>query len=337
MIATDYGRAILLLVVPVGAAFSILRIEHLYATALAMGVLNMLFNIANRSMLPSLVARDELVEANSKLAVGRSASEVAGPGIGGILVQLLTAPLALVVDALTFVASALAIRSIRVPEPEPDHSSSGQDFVREALQGLALIWRSRVLLSIAGVVGGIAIFNAMFEAVWLLYVNKSLGLGPVTFGIIFSMGGVGLLLAALAADRVIVRVGVGRAIVIGVIMVGLSDLATPMAGGPTAAIIIILTAASFLFSIGATVSGVALVSLRQAVTPIPLQGRMNGAMNSLEIGLVPIGAVIGGVLGQTVGMRETLFLAAAGEMAVVLWILLSPVWSQRDLPEPSDA
>ena len=336
MIATDYCRAILLLVVPVGAAFDILGIEHLYAVALAMGVLNMLFGIANRSMLPSLVARDELVEANSKLAVGRSASEVAGPGIGGILVQLLTAPVALVADALTFLASALAVQSIRAPEPEPDHLSSGQDFFREALQGLALIWRSRVLLPVAGVVGGIAIFNAMFEAVWLLYVNKTLGLEPVTFGIIFSMGGIGLLLAALVADRVIGWLGIGRTIVIGVIMVGLSDLATPIAGGPVAAIIGILAAASFLFGVGATVSGVALVSLRQAVTPIALQGRMNGAMNSLEIGLVPVGALIGGVLGQTVGMRETLFLAAAGEMAVVLWVLFSPVWSQRDVAEPSD-
>ena len=337
MIATDYGRAILLLAVPVGAILGILRIEYLYAIALAIGLLNMLFSIANRSMLPSLVARDELVEANSKLAVGSSASEVAGPGIGGILVQLLTAPVALVVDALTFIASALAVQSIRAPEPQPEDSSSGQDFTREALQGLALIWRSRVLLPIAGVVGGIAVFNAMFEAVWLLYVNKTLGLEPFTFGIMFSMGGVGLMLAALTADRVIGRVGVGRAIVIGVMMVGLSDLATPIVGGSVVAIIVVLTAASFLFSVGATVYGVALVSLRQAVTAIPLQGRMNGAMNSLEVGLVAIGALIGGVLGQTIGLRETLFLAAAGEIAAVLWVLFSPVWSQRDLPEPSDA
>ena len=336
MIATDYGRSILLLAIPAGAVLDILRIEHLYTIALAMGLLNMLFNIANRSMLPSLVTRDELVEANSKLAVGSSAAEVAGPGAGGILVQLLTAPVALVIDALTFVASAIAIQSIRAPEPELEYSSSGQHFIREALQGLALIWRSRVLLPIAGVVGGIAIFNAMFEAVWLLYVNKALGLEPFTFGIMFSIGGVGLLLGALVADRFIDHVGVGRAIVIGVVIVGLSDLATPVVGGSAIAIIGVLTAASFLFSIGATISGVALVSLRQAVTPIPLQGRMNGAMNSLEIGLVPIGALIGGVLGQAMGMREILFLAAAGEIAAVLWVLFSPVWSQRDLPKPSD-
>ena len=335
MVAVDYGRATLLLAVPVAAVLGILSIYFLYATALAMGLLNMLFNIANRSMLPSLVARDELVEANSKLAVGSSASEVAGPGVGGILVQLLTAPVALIADALTFVASALAVQSIRTPEPQPGKSSNGQHFVREALQGLVLIRSSSVLLPIAGVVGGIAIFNAMFEAVWILYVNKVLGLEPLTLGIIFSMGGVGLLLGAVTAGRFIGRAGVGRAIVISVVMVGLSDLATPSVGGPTATIIVVLTASSFLFSVGATISSVALVSLRQAVTPISLQGRMNGAMNSLEIGLVPIGALVGGVLGQTIGMRETLFLAAAGEFAMVLWVLFSPVWSQHDLPEPN--
>ncbi len=336
MIATDYCRAILLLAVPIGATSSILRIEYLYVIALAMGLLNMLFDIANRSMLPSLVARNELVEANSKLAVGNSASEVVGPGIGGILVQLLTAPVALLVDALSFVASALALQAIRAKEPEPEDSSSGRDVVREALQGLALIWRSRVLLPIAGVVSAVAIFNAMFEAVWLLYVNKALEMEPFTIGIMFSMGGVGLLLGALSADRFIGWVGVGRAIVVGIVIVGLSDLATPLVGGPAITIIVVLTAASFLFSVGATVSGVALLSLRQAVTPISLQGRMNGAMNSLEIGLVPIGALMGGVLGHTIGMRETLLLAAAGEIAAVLWVLFSPVWSQRDLPEPSD-
>ena len=335
MIAADYGRAILLLAVPVGAVLDILSIYFLYAIALAMGLLSMLFNIANRSMLPSLVARDKLVEANSKLAVGSSASEVAGPGFGGILVQLLTAPIALIADALTFVASALAVQSIRAPEPQPEDSPSRHAFVREALQGLVLIRRSRMLLPVAGVIGGIAIFNAMFEAVWLLYVNRVLGLEPFTFGIMFSMGGFGLMLGALGADRFIGRVGVGRAIVIGVVIVGLSDMATPLIGGPAAVIIVVLTVASFLFSVGATITGVALVSLRQAVTPISLQGRMNGAMNSLETGLVPVGALIGGVLGQTIGMRETLFLATAGEIAAVLWVLFSPVWSQRALPEPS--
>jgi len=337
MIATDYGRALLLLAVPIAAAFHVLRIEYLYAIALGVGILRMFFSVANRSMLPSLVARDQLVEANSKLAIGRSASGVAGPGVAGVLVQLLSAPAALIVDAVSFVVSALAIRSIQAPEPEPEASPRGGDFVAEARQGLGLIWRSRVLLAIAGVVGGIAIFNAMFEAVWLLYVNKNLGVGPFAFGVMFSMSSVGFLLGAFVADRVIRWAGVGRAIVLGVVMVGLSDLATPLVGGSVVVVVALLTSANFFFGVGATVAGVSMESLRQATTPLRLQGRMNGVMNSLEVGLVPIGALIGGVLGQTIGLRPTLFLAAGGEIAAVIWLLLTPVWSLRDLPEPSDA
>ena len=188
MIATDYGRALLLLAIPVLAVLGVLRIEYLYVIALALGMLTLFFGVASRSMLPSLVAREELVEANSKLAIGRSASEVVAPGVGGILVQLFTAPVALIIDAVSFVLSALAIQSMRTPEPEPEASSGDGAFMREVLQGIDLVWRNRVLLAIAGVVGGIAVFNSMFEAVWLLYVSKDLELEPVTFGIMFSMG-----------------------------------------------------------------------------------------------------------------------------------------------------
>ena len=336
MIATDYGRALLLLAVPALAVLGVLRIEYLYVIALALGMLSLLFGVASRSMLPSLVAREELVEANSKLAIGRSASEVVAPGVGGILVQLFTAPVALIIDAVSFVLSALAIQSMRTPEPEPEASSGDGAFMREVLQGIDLVWRNRVLLAIAGVVGGIAIFNSMFEAVWLLYVSKDLALEPVTFGVMFSMGSVGFLAGAFVAERLMGWLGIGRAIVIGVVLAGLSDLATPLVGGSVIAIVTVLTTASFIFGIGATVSGIAQESLRMASTPLSLQGRMNGVMNALGMGLIPIGALIGGFLGETVGMRPTLFLAAGGELAAVLWLLLTPVWSLRDLPSQAE-
>ncbi len=230
MIAADYGRAVLLLAVPVGAAFDVLRIEYLYVIALAIGMLGLLFGIASRSMLPSLVA-PKGASGGQRQARHRSIRFGGhGAGRGRRPRQLFTAPVALIVDALTFVASAIAIQSIRAPEPEPAPSTD-QDFVKEAVQGLALIRRSRVLLPLAAVVGGVAIFNAMFEAVWILYVSKDLGLEPVTFGIIFSMGGVGFLLGALLANRIIGWTGIGRAVFLGVVIAALSDLATPLAGG----------------------------------------------------------------------------------------------------------
>ena len=141
---------------------------------------------------------------------------------------------------------------------------------------------------------------------------------------------------ALVAERVIGWIGIGRAIVLGVVMAGLSDLATPLVGGSVVVLVTVLTAASFIFGVGATVTGVAQESLRQASTPLSLQGRMNGVMSALGMGLIPVGALLGGMLGGTIGLRPTLFLAAVGELAAVLWVLVTPVWSLRDLPSQAE-
>ena len=332
MIIADYGRAILICTVPIAAGFQSLNIWHLYVVALSVGILNVLFSIASRSMLPSLIGRDDLVEANGKLEIGRSASLVSGPGIAGVLIRVFSAPIALIVDAMTFVVSAIAVQTIRAPEPKPSLSDEGGSFIREARAGLKLIARSDILLPIAVVVAGLSVFNAMFEAVWLLYVSKSLGVGPLAFGAIFSVSSVGFLAGAFVATRLIHRIGVGRALALGVVLAGLSDMATPLAAGPVIAVLVTLTTAMFVFGIGATVFNVSQVSLRQAFTPTQLQGRMHGAMNSLEVGLVPIGALLGGLLGETIGLRPTLFISSAGEMAGVIWLLFTPVWSLHDLP-----
>ena len=337
MLAADYGRALLLLSVPIAAGLQILRIEYLYAVALGIGTLGMLFRVANRSMLPSLVTRDQLVEANSKLAIGSSASQVAGPGVAGVLIHLVTAPVALIVDAATFVVSAIAIRGIRDADPEPEKPPTRGSFLREAREGLVVIGRSRVLLAVAVTIGAIGVFNAMFEAVWLLYVNKELGVEPFAFGLLFSVSSAGFLLGAYFAERLIRWLGIGRAMILAVVLAGISDLATPLAGGAFLAVVALLTSSMFLFGVGATVFGVCQGSLRQAATPLRLQGRMNGAMNTLEVGLVPIGALVGGALGEALGMRSTLFIAAGCELAIALWLLLSPIRSLRDLPEVADS
>ena len=337
MITADYGRTILICTIPVAAVFQSLHIWHLYVVALSVGILNMLFSVASRSMLPSLIGRDDLVEANSKLEIGRSGSQVVGPGIAGILIRAFSAPIALIVDAVTFVVSAVAVQTIRTPEPEPVSSPEESRFIGEAVAGLQLIARSQVLLPIAAVVAGLSIFNAMFESVWLLYVSRNLGIGPLAFGTMFSVSSVGFLVGAFVSAQVIRWAGTGRALVLGVVVVGLTDMATPLAGGPIIATTLVLTTAMFFFGIGATIYNVSQVSMRQAYTPLRLQGRMHGAMNTLEVGLVPIGALLGGVLGEAIGLRPTLFIGAAGEMLGIIWLLFTPVWSLRSLPSgPED-
>ncbi len=336
MVAAALGRAILVLAIPVAAALQALRIEYLYVVAFGVGVLDLFYSVANRSLLPSLLGRDDLVEANSKLEVGLSASQVAGPGAAGVLTRLFTAPAALIADAATAVMAALSIWTIRAPEPRPETSPRRGGLIDEARQGLSLIGRNSVLLAIAGVAGGLAIFNAMFEVGWFLYITKRLEVDPLSLTLMISVSSIGSLMGASVADRVIRWAGTGRTIVAGVVMAGLSDLATPLIGGPFTGVVIFLTAAMFFFGIGVAIYSVSQVSLRQAATPLRLQGRMNGVMNALQVGLVPVGALMGGVLGETIGIRPTMFLSAGGEIAAVIWLLVTPVWSLRDLPEPTD-
>ena len=338
MIATDYGRALLMLTVPIAAALHLLRIEHLYAFAIGAGVMGLFFGVASRSMLPSLVSRDQLVEANSKLAIGGSAADVAGPGIAGVLIQTVTAPIALIVDAITFVVSALAIGLIRAREPEPPRDQRRRELLRRGPSGY------RPDLAKQGPVGNrrrnrwdcrlqrnarSRVAPVREQGAW----DRAVCVRPH----VLSERSAGFVLGAIFAAWFIRWIGAGRAMIVGVVAAGLSDLATPLAGGPFLAVVALLTAAQFSFAIGATVSNIAQVSIRQAATPLRLQGRMNGVMDALTGGLVPVGALIGGVLGQTIGMRPTLFLSAGGELAAVLWLLATPVWSLRDLPEAEDS
>ena len=312
MVMASYGRALVLITVPAAAATQVLRMEHLYAVAFGIGILGAFFQVASRSILPSIVPRHRLVEANSKLAVGSSASQVVGPGVAGVLVQTITAPITLVVDAVTYVVSGLAVQSMRTSEPEPETLPTVVGFVKQAREGLAAVGHNAILLAIAVAVGGLAVFNAMFEAVWLLYVNSELGIEPLTLGLIFSIGGIGFALGAMVATRTMTWLGAGHTVIVAIAMVGISDLATPLAGGSVVAIAGVLTSAAFMFGVGATVYSIAQESIRQTVTPLRLQGRMNGVMNVLEVGLVPIGALAGGVMGQAIGLRPPCFCQPGG-------------------------
>ena len=332
MVAADYGRALLIVTVPVAAALGVLRMEQLYAVAFGVGTLSLLFAVASQSMLPLLVGRNALVEANSKLTIGRSGSEVVGPSVAGALVHLATAPAALAVDAATFVVSALSIHSIRAVEPKPQSARDRGGPIDEAREGFSLIARNRALLALGGLIGTLAICNAMFEAVWILYVSQGLDLSASALGILFSVGGVGFVIGASIADRVVRKIGLGPTILLGALLAGVSDLATPLAGGPLVAIFVTLIPAMLGFGIGATVYSVGQMSLRQATTPAQLLGRMNAVMNLLAVGLVPIGALMGGVLGEAIGLRTTLFIAVAGELSAGLWLVFSPVLSMRGLP-----
>ena len=337
LIVADLARAVLLCVVPVAAILDLLRIEHLYINGLLVSVLGLFYGVAHRSFLPSLVGREHLVEANSKLELGNSVAEIVGQGVAGGLVQVVTAPIAIAADAISSLVSALLLGLMRVSEPVPKPSEQ-QNIGKEIGEGLELVLRDRLLRSIAGCLSTLYLFNSVLEAVFILYVTQELQIGAGLLGLIFAVGSVGFLVGAILPGWVARRFGWGPGIIVGLLLVGLSDLLIPLVRGSVVVTVAVaaLTTAQFFFGLGLVIFNVGQVSLRQAMTPDELQGRMNATMIFLAGAVVPLGGLLGGALGETIGLRPTLLLAACGEILSVLWLLLSPLRSQREQPVLAD-
>jgi MFS family permease len=337
LIGANLGRAALLGLVPLLAALDLLRIEHLYVLAFPLGVLTVFFDVAYQSFLPALVRREDLVEGNSKLEASRSVAQVAGPGLAGMLVQFLTAPIALALDAVSFVVSAGCLMLIRVRESTPTSGASGRGVLAEIGEGLRLVLGNPLLRPIAGCTGSSNLFSAAIQAVFVLYLTRELGIAPTVLGLIVGAGGVGALLGATLAQPAARRFGVGPTIVWPITLGSGAWLVLPLAGEvPTATVPLLMVAYAILLG-GGTIYNVSQVSLRQAITPDHLQGRMNATMRFIVWGTMPIGALLGGALGEAIGLRTTLIVAALGALLAPLWVLLSPVRTLHRPPLSSES
>lgn len=323
LISCDLLRGTLLLLIPLLAAFDILRIEHLFAIAFLTGVLSLGFDVAYRSYLPGLVPRSQIIDGNSKLELSRAAAELAGPALGGLLVRLLTAPFAFLADALSFFGSAIFLVTIRSDEQAPPVRETEASMRSDIQAGLAAIARHSLIRGLAGSAGTVEFFNSLLEAVFILYVTHELGIGPALLGVVFSAGAAGFLIGALLPARLMERLGAGRALISAIVLLGLADLLVPLAAGPSWAIAVVIGAAQFLFGIGLTTFSVLRVSLLQLELPERLQGRAHATMRTLLAVGVPVGAIVGGLLGETIGLRATLIVAACGEIAAAVWLMLA--------------
>lgn len=334
LIAADLGRAVLLLTIPIAAFLGMLHIEYLYVVGFLVGILGLFFEVAYRSFLPSLVGREQLVEGNSKLELSESVAEIVGPGVAGGLVQLATAPLAIAVDAFTFLISAFSLGLIRTPESPPQSSEEPQNIWREVGQGLRLVSSHKILRGIAACIGTLFFFNSVLEAIFVLFLTRNLHLEPGLLGLIFASGSVGFLFGALSQRWLTHRLGLGTAISGGLLLTGLSDLLVPLLNESMGMVVItgVLMSAQFFFGLGLTTFRIGQVSVRQSITPDHFQGRMNATMNFIAVGIVPVGGVLGGLLGERIGLRPTLVLAALGEILAVLWLFFSPLRTLREQP-----
>ncbi|HEY1350586.1 MAG TPA: MFS transporter [Ktedonobacteraceae bacterium] len=333
LIATDLGRFVLLCLVPLLFVAGLLRIEFLCLLMFCYGTLSIFFNVAYPSFVPTLLEPQALIEGNSRLAVSQSLGASLGPGLAGILIQYLRAPLALLADACSFLLSALAFLWIRVSETRLEQGQTGGNLRKEVQEGLRFLSSSPILRALGGSSATFAFWNSVLEAIFLLYVSRDLGIKPATLGLIFALGGAGFVIGALLCTRFTRWIGIGRSLLLALIIVGVSDALLPVAS------VLSHTFAFFLVGLAQACFGLACpfwsinqLALRQRVTPEALQGRIHASISLLTYGLPTLGALAGGALGQTLGLPQTLAVAAAGEIVSCLWIFFSPVKTLRDFP-----
>jgi MFS family permease len=328
MIATDLGRAVALASIAVAYVFDALTFPHLFAVAVVMGTLAVLFQVSYGSLFVSLVPRERFVDATSILHGSRALSYVAGPSLGGLLVQVLSAPVTLVVDACSYLVSAVCLRGVAAEEPATEAPGRGH-----VLGGVRWIAGNRIVRAALGATATINFFNFVFFTLFILYATTALGVPPGTLGLVLGAGAVGGVLGAAVTGRVSRRIGIGPAFGLGCVLFPAPLLLVPLAGGPRWVVLGCLFAAEFGSGLGVMMLDISAGAIAAAVIPDRLRARVAGAYAVVNYGVRPLGALAGGALGSWLGLRPTLWLATAGGLLGVLWLLPSPVMRLRELPE----
>ncbi|MFI9745781.1 MFS transporter [Streptomyces sp. NPDC052494] len=327
MIAADLGRAALMLTLPVAYALDALTLGQLYAVAFGIGALTVLFEACNATLLVALVPTDRYIQANALVSGARSMSWLAGPGIGGVLVQVLTAPFALVADALTYVVSAGYLARIKAVEPPPAPVVKGH-----FTEGLRWVLRDSSMRALFASSGTVQFFNYMFHTLFVLYATAELGISAGLLGLILGAGAVGGLIGAACSGAVVRRIGIGASLVVGFLGFTLPLLLIPLADGPLPLVVAVLFVAEFLSCVAVMIVDIAAGSFQMAVIPHAVRSRVMGAYRMLNHGFRPLGALTGGMLGAAIGLRPTLWIATGGAVLAVLWLLPSPLPRMRELP-----
>jgi len=330
MIATDLGRAALLASVPLAYALGALTFAQLYVVAFLAGSLAVLFNVSDASLFQTIVRRERFVEASSLLNGSRAFSFVAGPSVAGLLVHAVTAPGALLVDAVSFLTSGALLGRIRPEEPRPDRERSG------VTVGLRWIAASPIIRSTLLATATVNFFNFVFWALFVLYATRTLGVTSGTLGLVLGAGAVGGLIGSAIATPLTRRIGIGPTLVLGCVLFPAPFLLVPLARGSDPVVLGCLFVAELGSGLGVMLLDISAGSLFAAVIPNRLRARVSGAYTFVNYGIRVVGSLVGGLLGTWIGLRPALWIGAAGAMLGVLFLLPSPVPRLRELPETAD-
>lgn len=333
LIAADLGRATALGSIPFAWWIDALTMEHLYTVALVNGLLGMVFDVAYLSYVPALVERDQLVEANSKLAASASVAEFGSFSLGGFIVQVASAIWAAAADALSFLVSALCLSRIRRAEPHAVTPEAREPILHELSEGLSEVAHHPLQRALAVASLSRDLSYGVIGAVIILYGTRTLHLEPGVLGLVFGVGGATSLIGAMFAGRVTRRLGAGPATATAMLVAALGGLLIVAAGGSAWVAAAFLVASQFVIDPATTVSDVNETSLRQAITPARLLGRVNASVRVLGTAMLLAGSLAGGVLGETVGLRAAIAVGLAPRVLGALWLFASPLRRVRELPE----
>lgn len=333
LIGTDAGRGLLLASIPLAYAFDALSMGQLYVVAFGTGILTVFFDVAYQAYVPSLVQGEALIDANSRLEVSYSTAATVGPGIGGLLVQAFSGATAILVDAVSYAVSSFVLLGIKakedVPEPHPDDAAAGM--AASVKQGLRYVFKHRLLSPLAATSALFNLFSAMSMAVFLLYAVRDLDVSPAAIGLLFSVGGVAQVAGTVLMVRIGSRILPGVAMSIGAMVQGAAFLLVPAA--PASNPMPFLLAAIAIEAVFSPAYNITQISLRQTVTPPRMQGRMTATMRFVVWGALPVGSLLGGVLGHALGRHTTLWISAGLGALSGLPVVLSPLRKLREMPE----
>jgi MFS family permease len=320
MIAADLGRFALLASLPVSYELHLLTLAQLLAVAFGEGVLAVLFNVSNSALFVAVVPDDQYLQGNSLIYASRALSFVGGPSLGGLLVQLLSAPVAVIADALSFLGSAFYLGRISPAEPPADKSGKGS-----VTAGARFIAGSPIVRASLIAVATINFFNLMFSALYLLYAVRLLHIGAGQIGVVLGAAAIGSVIGAAVTKRLADRIGVGWAYAAGCALFTAPLLLVPLAGGPRLLVLATLFAAEFVSGFGVMVLDISIGSIFAAVIPDELRSRVSGAFQAVNYGTRPVGALLGGLLATLIGLRPALWIAAGGGVIGFLLLLPSPL------------
>lgn len=333
LIVADTLRIVLALIIPIAFAFDFLTMELIYFVAFGLGATSLLWEIAQRSLLPTVVEESQLLEANSKLEIGNSGATAIGAGLAGVIADIVAPPIALVGSAVGNLVSVFSYRSIQVEESDHRAEIDQLSILRSVNQGLQFVWAEKRLMGILIAGSSLSFWGAAFDAIYVLFLVDQIGLTPTLIGILFSLGAGGMLIASVISNRLSTSIGVGPLLILAFVAMSVAAFLAASASGDLWLAFGMVVIAELGFIAGLTAWNITQVSYRQSVTPNYLLGRVSSVFTVISRLASPIGALVGGFVGEFVGIRPSMFVSSVGITSSIIILILFGFLTMRVMPE----